>query len=137
MTLRFQGKISVYQLRLVLMRALAGCPEAVGFDTVNDGRAKHSELALDQVVRLAEMKRELGLHDHRRRCVGLVGDKSQTSFLTMLQVLCEDSKVARLTTDSIETAAAWLCRPKRVILGELKAVEEMTHKRAPRPRRKK
>jgi hypothetical protein len=133
-TFRFAGTISLEKWEAVLARVLAECPDAPTFDTLNDGRAPHSVQSLDKVVRLAEAKQRFGMHEHRRRAVGLVSAGSQSGFLKMLQRLSEDSKVARLTTDSIEAAADWLCRPVTVIRTELARLERATVRKTRAPR---
>jgi len=133
-TFRFAGMIGLEEWQLVLARLLADCPDASSFDTLNDGRAPHSVRSLDQMVRLAEAKQRFGMHEHRRRAVGLVGAGSQSNFLKMLQTLSQDSKVARFTTDSIQAAADWLCRPVAVIRKELDRLERSAVRKARAPR---
>jgi len=122
-TLTYSGDVAVTDWAEAVSRAIAECPQVVTYDSINDMRFPHTFLPPGQMGRLVDSVRCAGMLSHPRRSVSIVGSRTHFGIARMFELASEhESKVERLTTDSIEEAADWLRRSKDLIQAELDAM---------------
>ncbi|HEX2862074.1 MAG TPA: hypothetical protein VHN79_10565 [Lacunisphaera sp.] len=122
---RFAGALTLPDFQAVFQKVLAECPEAVAFDTINDARPEHTFFSSEEVRSLARIVKRTGLQDSERRSVVLTDNKGHFGISRIFEILTEpESKVKRLTTESLAEAAAWLKRPESLLQSELALLAE-------------
>jgi hypothetical protein len=123
-TIRFTGDVPWAETQRVFLGMKEECPELVTFDAINDLREQTSALPSAQVIEMSRFSKHLGLHEHERRSVALVCSKVHFGVSRMFEQMTEhESKVQRLTTESVEAAAQWLGRSESLVRAELTATE--------------
>jgi hypothetical protein len=117
------GEQTLAEWEAQLTGMIAKCPEVLTFDSITDGRGTSMVMDAKHVRDLVALNRRMGVQDHPRRSVHITLRKVLFGVSRMYELMTEShSKVRRLTTGSIEQAAAFLDRPVEVIQAELDAV---------------
>jgi hypothetical protein len=135
LTLRCSGLVTAREWREALLRAIQEVPEVLRFETFSDIRGCQTLPTSDEVREFNEFLNEVGMQASSRRSVVLAGRPAHVGMSRMLEIIGEQqSRVARLTTTSLHTAAEHLGRPEALLAAELEALKASDEaKSAPSP----